>query len=114
MFGLLGRYKSYRNEKMHKYLSEKWPSIRKKGRWVFMLHRAVLSALFLAMIPIIANLVKNRPISIDDLLSLNSVPSFVISFMVAFVVGMLMAEGEWARTEAKYLKFRKKGEPSPS
>ncbi len=114
MFGLLRRYQAYRKAKKHKYLSEKWPSVRKKGKWHFVCYRAILLALISTSVSILTDLYRNRHIFPEDAVSSHPMLSFIVWFMVGFVSGMLLAEGEWARTEAKYLKFRKKGEPSPS
>ena len=92
---MLKRFYEFKENRYKKYIENKWPLIRKKGRTRFTIIKSILYAIFWSIIFQIA-------------LRKFSIIANISGLTVGFMAGLLLADGEWAKNEKEYLKLNNK------
>lgn len=90
------KYTALREKRSKQYLNEKWPLIRENGRTSFTIKKSFLYAFSSALFIYCCNV-----IFVGEKFTVSGI---IAGLIVGFMTGLLVADGEWAKNEARYLK----------
>ena len=81
---------------------DKWESVQRKGKAKFFLKRSAIFAAAWTIIFSACMLMQKHTAFSGTIIYSDIVISFISSLIVGFIIGLLLAEGQWVAGQRKY------------